>query len=176
MLRRLIASERVDERDWEAAYAEFMPRVYRFFCYRVGDGPTAEDLTSAVFEKAWRSRDRYRRDLAAFSTWLYAIARNVAVDYFRRQRDQVSLDELGDSPAPDEAPFEDAVARRDDFARLITLLAALPDRDRDVLALKFGAELSHREIARTMGLSESHVAVIAHRALDIVRTQWPEQD
>ena len=54
------------EEDWDALYAAEMPRVYNFFRYRVGDGPVAEDLTSATFEKAWRARDRYRRDLASF--------------------------------------------------------------------------------------------------------------
>ena len=67
--------------DWDALYADQLPRVYNFFRYRVGDGAVAEDLTSVTFEKAWRSRDRYRRDLAGFRTWLLAIAPNVSTDH-----------------------------------------------------------------------------------------------
>src|SRR5688572_18420569 len=78
--------------DWEALYRDSLPRVYNYFRYRVGDGPLAEDLTSATFEKAWRYRERYRRELAAFSTWLFTIARNVAVDHFRRQHAELALD------------------------------------------------------------------------------------
>lgn len=61
------------EADWDAMYREQMPRVYNFFRYRLGDGE-AEDLTSVTFVKAWGGRQRYRRDLASFPTWLFAIA------------------------------------------------------------------------------------------------------
>ena len=71
------------EPDWDAVFAEELPRVYNFFRYRFGDVPDVEDLTSRTFEKAWRARDRYRRDRAAFGTWLIAVARNVAIDHFR---------------------------------------------------------------------------------------------
>src|SRR5882762_1388586 len=80
------------EQDWDALYAEQLPRVYNFFRYRVGDGTVAEDLTSLTFEKAWVARQRYRRDLGAFSTWLMTIARNVATDYYRRRRDHAPLE------------------------------------------------------------------------------------
>src|SRR5258705_1888943 len=72
-------SLRVRDADWESLYAEQLPRVYNFFRYRVGHGAVAEDLTSLTFEKAWQARDRYRRHLACFSTWLIGIARHVAV-------------------------------------------------------------------------------------------------
>ena len=62
-----------EEIDWEAAYKEYLPRVYNFFRYRVGDRALAEDLTAATFEKAWRGRSRFRHDLSAFSTWLFTI-------------------------------------------------------------------------------------------------------
>ena len=68
------------EVDWEAAYQADLPRIYNFFRYRVGDDHVAEDLTAATFEKAWRNRHRYRYDLAAFSTWLFSIARHSAAD------------------------------------------------------------------------------------------------
>ncbi len=160
--------------DWDALYAEHLPRIYQFFCYRVGEGPTAEDLTSTVFEKAWRSRDRYREDIAAFTTWLFAIARNVASDYFRQHRMHAVLEDTHEAGS-DTSP-EEVAQQQQDFARLITLLTQLPDRDRDVLALKYGAAFSHREIARIMGLSESNVAVIAHRAVQGLRAQWPAKE
>lgn len=158
--------------DWDALYAEHLPRIYQFFCYRIGEGATAEDLTATTFEKAWRARDRYRDDLAAFSTWLFAIARNVAKDHYRQHRELAQLDE---AQAAGDAPLEERVQQTQDFARLLRLLAQLPERDRDVLALKFGAALSHRDIAKIMNVSESNVAVIAHRAVQQLRAQWPAQ-
>jgi RNA polymerase sigma-70 factor (ECF subfamily) len=79
----------VSEADFERLYQTELPKIYNFFRFRVGDGPLAEDLTAETFEKAWRKRQRYRRDLASFSTWLYTIARRVAIDYYRKQRPEI---------------------------------------------------------------------------------------
>ena len=78
-----------DVLDWDIVYRALLPKVYRFFCYQVGEGQLAEDLTSTTFEKAWRRRRRYRRDLSAFSTWVFTIARNVAIDHFRDRKSVV---------------------------------------------------------------------------------------
>src|SRR5438132_13040203 len=93
-LQRLTPIAAAPELDWEQVYAEELPRIYNFFRYRVGDGMLAEDLTAATFEKAWRARQRYRRNRAAFSTWLFTIARNVATDYYRRRQPLVSWETL----------------------------------------------------------------------------------
>src|SRR5438094_10015158 len=153
--RRLTWVFPATEADWDALYTAQLPRVYNFFRYRVGPGPLAEDLTSITFEKAWRARHRYRRDLAAFSTWLLTIARNVAVDEFRRQRHLVPLDEALELPGG-ETPEEQA-ERRSDVERLAGLLQRLPERERELIALKYGAEMTNRAIARLTGLSESNV-------------------
>ena len=84
------------ETDFEEPYRAELPRVYNFFRYRIRDGQLAEDLTAETFEKAWRNRDRYRRDLAAFSTWLFTIARRVAQDHYRKPRAEIPLDKVSD--------------------------------------------------------------------------------
>ncbi len=158
------------ESDWDALYSAHLPRIYNYFRYRVGDGPDAEDLTATTFEKAWRHRHRYRRDLGAFTTWLYAIARNVAVDHWRRRREMAPLDETAhvDPGATPEA----AAARRSDFERLEALLALLPGREREIVALKYGADMTNRAIAELTGLTESNVGTILHRTIRQLRTAW----
>lgn len=158
------------ETDFEALYNTELPRVYNFFRYRVGDGPLAEDLTAETFEKAWRNRDRYKRDLAAFSTWLFTIARRVAVDHYRKARPEVSLHDL--PPLLADENIEDWAQQQADFARLSVLLTRLADRDRELVALKYGAGLTNRTIAGLTGLTESNVGVILHRALQTLRAEW----
>lgn len=158
------------EADWEALYAEELPRIYNFLRYRVGDATLAEDLTSVTFEKAWQARQHYRRDLAAFSTWLFTIARNVAADHFRKRRVDVALEDI-DQP-PDRNTPEDSAIRHSEFERLSALLAKLPDRARDLLALKYGSGLTNRSIARITGLTESNIATILHRTILDLRAQW----
>jgi RNA polymerase sigma-70 factor, ECF subfamily len=160
-----------DEVDWDEVYAEQLPRVLNFFRYRCASLAEAEDLTSITFEKAWRGRDRYRRDKGAFSTWLFTIARNAAVDHYRARPPVVPLDEVATVAASTATP-EEEVAQRSDAARLAVLLPTLSDRDRELLALKYGAEMSNRDIASATGLSESNVGTILHRATQALRERW----
>ncbi|HEX9680263.1 MAG TPA: sigma-70 family RNA polymerase sigma factor, partial [Anaerolineales bacterium] len=129
--RRGIGAASAEESvDWESAYRDLLPKVYRFFAYRVGDAQIAEDLTSATFERAWKGRRRYDQDLGAFEGWLFGIARNVAADHFRRHRTWLPLDRVASQAA--DGPLEDLVERNTDFARLSTLLVGLSPREREL--------------------------------------------
>jgi RNA polymerase sigma-70 factor (ECF subfamily) len=162
-------AEAAGELDWDALYADQAPRVYNYFRFRLG-GADVEDLTSRTFEKAWRSRARYRRDLAGFSTWLFKIAHNVALDHLYARRDHLPIDAAADI-AGERTPERDA-ERDSDLARLALLTASLPDRERELIALKFGAELNNRLIARLTGISESNVGTILHRTVQSLRARW----
>ena len=154
--------------DWEEVYATQLPRVYNFFRYRVGNTADVEDLTAATFEKAWRARHRYRRDLASFATWLLAIARHVAVDYHRSRRHDAPLDDAMDVVAPGRTA-EQAAVLQSEADRLAMLLAAVPVREREIISLKYGADMTNRDIAKVMGLSESNVGTILYRTLQALR-------
>lgn len=119
--------------DWDAVFADELPRVHNFFRYRFGPVPDLDDLTSRTFEKAWRARHRYRRDLAGFRTWLLSIARNVAIDHLRAERAHLPLDAAGSVAVPGTP--EETVMRQSDAARLTALLTDLSDRDRELVAL-----------------------------------------
>ena len=156
--------------DWDAVYAQQLPRVYNYFRYRLGNDSVAEDLTSRTFEKAWTARHRYRHDVAAFGTWLLSIARNVAVDHLRTDWRHVPIDAALDV-ADGRTPEEDA-AGRSDLARLAELLRGLPPREQELLALKYGGGATNRTIAEVTGLSESNVGTIVHRAVRTLRDSW----
>ena len=156
--------------DWEAVYTEQLPRVYNFLRYRLGNETVAQDLTSRTFEKAWRDRHRYRRDLAKFSTWLLQIARNVVVDHYRTRHEHAPLEAAAEVPT-DGTPEEDALIRSN-FARLAELTGQLSDRERELLALKYGAGATNRAISEVTGLSESNVGTILHRAVQSLRERW----
>ena len=158
------------EADWDAIYAEHLPRIYNYFRFRLASDADVEDLTARVFEKAWLARGRYRRDVAAFSTWLYRIAQNVGIDYLRSRRTHAPLEDAVEVIA-DGTPESD-VELRSDLARLASLTASLPDRERDLIALRYGAGLSNRAIAPLVGLSESNVGTILHRTVQTLRSRW----
>jgi RNA polymerase sigma-70 factor (ECF subfamily) len=158
------------EPDWDAVYAEQLPRVYNFFRYRLKDTAAAEDLTSQTFEKAWRARHRYQRDVAGFATWLLAIARNVAIDHRRSHREHAPLEQAAEVAAAGTP--EETQAQASDRERLAALVECLPERERELLALKYGAGATNRAIADITGLSESNVGTIIHRAVQTLRRDW----
>jgi RNA polymerase sigma-70 factor, ECF subfamily len=166
LVRRLSA----DELDWDAIYADQLPRIYAYFKYRLGSGVDVEDLTSRTFEKAWRARDRYRSDLAGFSTWLVKIAQNICIDYLRSHRNHLPIDVALDI-AGEATPYKD-IERISDKARLVALIVGLPERERELIALKYGAGINNVSIARLTGLSESNVGTILHRAVETLRSKW----
>ena len=171
VLPRRLASLIAAEPDWDQVYAEQLPRVLNFFRYRLGQTADVEDLTARTFEKAWRARHRYRRDLAGFSTWLLTIARNVAIDHLRARQRHEPLDVAAAVPSTDHTP-EQQVVQQSEAQRLATLLATLEPRQRELIAMKYGAEMTNRAIAHATGLSESNVGTILHRAVETLRGRW----
>lgn len=156
--------------DWNAVYADQLPRIYNYFRFRCSPDADIEELTARTFEKAWRARDRYQRDVAGFSTWLFRIARNVGIDYARTSRAHVTLEVVADVQT--EFTPEDEAAQLSDRTRLSALTARLTEREQELIALKYGSGLSNRFIARVTGLSESNVGTLLHRAVATLRSQW----
>lgn len=164
------SQEPADKVDWDAVYADQLPRIYNYFRFRLGRGADVEDLTARTFEKAWTARSRYRRDLAGFSTWLFRIAQNVGIDDLRSRRPHAPLEVAYDLAA--EITPEVEAARDSDLSRLGRLTARLPEREQELIALKYGAALNNREIARLTGLSESNVGTSLYRIVQMLRSQW----
>jgi RNA polymerase sigma-70 factor (ECF subfamily) len=167
---RLMEFMETNELNWDAVYAHQAPRIYNYFRFRIGRESDVEELTARTFEHAWRSRARYRRDLAGFSTWLYKIAQNVGTDYLRARREHLPLEAALEVRA-EGSPDQDA-ERGSDFARLALLCAGLPERERELVALKYGAMNNNRLIAQLTGLSESNVGTILHRVVQSLRERW----
>jgi RNA polymerase sigma-70 factor, ECF subfamily len=143
LLKHLINPAR--EVDWERVYAEQLPRVYNYFRFRVGDDQLAEDLTQSTFEKAWKARSRYRHDLGAFTTWLLTIAGRTLTDHYRKQPKEEPLEAA--KLLENNIGVEEVVENRSSAQRLAHLLESLEERERELVALKYGAGLTNRAIA-----------------------------
>jgi RNA polymerase sigma-70 factor (ECF subfamily) len=97
----------------------------------------------------------------------------VAIDHFRQARRHAPLEAAAEVPGG-ESP-EELAERRSDLGRLARLLERLEDRERELLALKYGAGLTNRAIAKFTGLTESSVGTIVHRAIRDLRAEWSSQ-
>ena len=137
-------------------------RVYRYVAYRVGDGPAAEDITSETFERALRYRDGYDPARGEPLAWLIGIARRC-----------IAGAAVETTSADDDTPDRAAPGRLDEqIGQRLALrdaLATLPERDQELLALRFGGDLTARHIAAVLELKPNAVEVALHRALARLR-------
>jgi RNA polymerase sigma factor (sigma-70 family) len=148
--------------------------VYGFFAYRMRSRADAEDLTQRTFERALRAWSRYDPAKAAVGTWLLVIARNLLVDHLRADRSarRQPLDELdaGHRALADPGEQPDLGLEPD----LERALDSRAPRERELIALRFGGELSGPEIAAATGLTLSNVQQILSRSLRRMRASIEE--
>ncbi len=150
-------------------YRDFFPRVFAYVYARVGDTQVTEDLVADVFERAYRNMESLRSD-DAFSTWLFTIARNVIISHGRKFGRETIVDpELMGDISPATASVETEVVLREELSDLSAIVRGFPQREQDILSLKFDAELPNAQIAEIMGLSEPNVRVIIFRTLRKLR-------
>lgn len=152
---------------FEDLYSAAFPRVYSFVRCQVATTETAQEIVSRVFLKACKHRERLPAGDAAMH-WIFRIAKTTLVDYWRvegrRDRVSVSLQELSDLPSSGTTP-EVAYERRQQVSDLLQTVGDLPTEDRLMLALKFAADRTNRDIAHILNLSEAAVSMRLLRAL-----------
>jgi RNA polymerase sigma factor (sigma-70 family) len=137
-------------------------RVYAYAAYRVGDGPDAEDITSETFERALRYRKSYDPQKGEPVAWLLGIAKRcIDGSYSNTEFATEDLD------APDPSDLEDETIRRLNVSRAV---ATLDERDRELVALRYGADMTARQIAELLGARTNAIEVALHRALGRLRT------
>jgi len=137
-------------------------RVYAYVAYRVGDGPDAEDLTSETFERALRYKKSYDSSKGEPIAWLIGIARRCIEG--RPPSLEVSSEHL---EAADHGDLESDAVRR---IALSGAVSRLESRDRELISLRYGADLTARQIAELQGSKTNAVEVALHRALGRLRT------
>jgi RNA polymerase sigma factor (sigma-70 family) len=159
---------RVRTKQFERLYAEHAGRIYSLLAYRTGDRVLAEDLLADVFERVLTARRGFDPRRGTETSWLYAIALNRLRDHQRRVGyEQRAFAQVGEDDRVVE-PAHDAFADRDELARA---LARLGDEERDVVSLRFGADLTAPQIARVIDEPLTTVEGRLYRALRKLRTE-----
>lgn len=164
-----------DERSFTGLYDRYYDRIYRHLYYRVGRAEDAEDLTQQVFLQAWRALGRYRQGATPFVAWLFTIAHNAVISFYRRNKGVYALEtDLTERPGPDAV--EEPIETRLELERARRVMARLKPEHQLVLSMRFLENLEYRDIGLALGKTEGNVRVIQHRALHELRRLMESED
>jgi RNA polymerase sigma factor (sigma-70 family) len=167
----------LDDRAFDALFSTCARDVHAYAISLLGDRAAAEDVTALAFERVYRSRKRLDRARGTPRAWLFAIARNAALDELRRRRRQPDLGLETERVEAHGASQGDAQALLEHVERRAIVrqaLASLPLRERELVLLKFHGQLSNSELARALEISESNAGTRLHRALTRLRERCVE--
>lgn len=164
-------------REFSNLYHEFFPKVFAYVFGRVQEKELALDIVSDIFEKAFIKKSSLRSQ-DAFGSWLFAIARNEVASHWRKEKpaskalqDSAWESELNHQPLNPE----ERVLEKERGASLMLHVRQLPQREQEIIALKFDAELTNREIAEVLGTSEVNVRVTIFRTLRKLRARIQQE-
>jgi len=168
--RQIVDAARTgDEQALSQLYLLYFPRVYRYILARTGNQYDAEDLAEEVFMKVLEAINRFQWREAPFSAWLFRIAHNAVISKRRKETSRGKSTQLTDIYATDADGPEILVESRLAVREVMAAAQKLPDAQRQVIALRFGAGLTVAETARAMGKGDGNVKVIQHKAIAKLR-------
>ena len=167
----------IPHEDFASLFDEYYPKLYAYIRSQVASQEIAEDITAGAFERAFRSNHTYDADKGSFATWLFRIGRNLVINHYAstsRKPVPYNLDEAVEVSATDPSP-EQQIIRKEQRQVLLDLLSSLPERDQEIISLKFFGRLPNKKIAEVMDLKEKTVSVIILRALQKLKTRFETQ-
>ena len=161
-------------------YEQYLNLIYRYIYYRIRDTRVAEDLTEMVFLKVWENLSSFEVDRISFKGWLYRVAQNLLIDYYRTRKESESFNEELDLQDPGMLP-EEILIKDEQQEMVFRAMKELKSEYQDILTLRFINELSHEEAAQILNRSVGAVRVLQHRALQsldqqIEKIKRPERD
>ncbi len=154
--------------DFKPLYLKWLPPVYRYFYYRVGNVKDAEDLTAQVFLKVYEEFPRYL-DHGHFSAWLFTIVRNKTADFFRSGHPDISIETIDLKDKTNDLLTQSV--QTDELLRLNRLIQSLPEEEKELIRLRFVVELGYKEIGAILDRKEDAVRKSISRLLDRMHSQ-----
>jgi RNA polymerase sigma-70 factor (ECF subfamily) len=173
--RSLVERAKKDEQAFALLYQHYFPKIYGYIFKRLGNREASEDILSTTFLKVFANLKKYQSRGFSFGAWLYRVATNNLMDYYRRNKfgAETELAEADGAASSSESPAE-ATAKKQERAEIEKVLNKMPERYREIIQLRYFAELEIYEIAATLKISKVHASVLIHRALKCFKDKYHE--
>lgn len=142
-------------------YKDYAGKVKGYFYTQTSNAYLAEDLCADVFLKVYEKIDDFDEKKAAVSTWIYTIARNTLIDYFRTRKVYEEVPE----DYTDDSTVEDAVLNNEAMEKLASALEKLDERERDIIIYKYYCKDTLKDIAEKLRISYAYVKILHNKAL-----------
>jgi len=156
-----------------ALYEKYIDKIYSYIYYRTSNNKDAEDLCSRVFIRALHHIERYEDRGYPFSAWLYRIAHNLVVNWYRDQDRSEEISLTDHYPPPRTAGHvEDRLVKEDEKQALLRVIAGLPEDRKELLILKHVEGLTNAEIGQIMDRTEGAIKALYHRTLESLRDSY----
>lgn len=148
-------------------YRNYYKKVYGYIFLRVKNHAEAEDIAADVFAKVTEKYDTFDSSKASYSTWIFTITKNMVISYFRKYRDSEDISEM--EIADDTATPLDTAILKEQSAVLAKALAAIPEKDRDIIIARYYYDKSFKEIGEMLDITEANARVSHGRVLKKLR-------
>lgn len=163
------ASKAGNQESFASLYDLYIKKIYNFIYYKTLNRSVAEDICSEVFMKLWQKLQQFKG--GNFSAWLYTIARNSVSDHYRREKQNINIEDCWD--LADKHDFLEEIDNGLNFDKVRPALASLKREEREILMMRFWQDLSFQEIAEQLGKEEGAVKMACSRALKKIKTKMP---
>jgi RNA polymerase sigma-70 factor (ECF subfamily) len=150
-------------------YDLYVRKIYEFIYFKTHHKQIAEDLTSQTFLKSLENIQKYNLEKGRFSSWLYAIARNSVIDYYRTKKHDLNIDDAWDISSKDDTALD--TENKEKIEKLKIHLKKLTSDQRDVMILRVWNDMSYKEISEIVGKSEANCKMIFSRATEKIRKE-----
>lgn len=165
----IIKNCKKDKNAFGKLYKHYKAHILRYINTKVNDSETAEDLTSIVFQKAFEGIDSFKWQGISFSSWIYRIARNTIIDFYRINNKRRNITTENIEFISTEKNPEELAIHIEFETQMASLLNNLPTRERKIIYMKFFEGYTNKTIADLMELTESNVGTILHRTINKLR-------
>lgn len=172
IIRKLVQSaKKGDSLSFGKLYDLFYTKIFRYVAYKVGNREDAEDITAEVFIRMLKSINSFNFQGHPFSSWLFRIARNMVVDYFRKnsRRKTAPLETAGSIQKTESIEIDYQLDLNIEMSNISESIKTLTDLQQEVISLRFAGGLSIKETASAVGKKENAVKALQHSAIKKLR-------